>query len=41
VPDETAATQAHERLRALLTAHTTSDGVLFDSSAWIVTARAP
>lgn len=28
-----------QRLRALLEAHLTNDGVLFDSRAWIVTAR--
>ena len=27
------------RLRELLTAHETRDGVLFDSRAWLVTAR--
>ena len=30
---------AHQRLRAVLAAHQTDDGVLFDSRAWIVTAR--
>jgi SAM-dependent methyltransferase len=30
---------ARERLRALLAAHRTADGVSFDSRAWIVTAR--
>ena len=33
------ADEAHKRLRALLEAHATADGVLFDSRAWIVTAR--
>jgi SAM-dependent methyltransferase len=31
--------QAAERLHALVDAHMTADGVLFDSRAWIVTAR--
>jgi SAM-dependent methyltransferase len=31
--------KARERLRALVAAHLTADGVLFDSRAWIVTAR--
>ena len=31
--------EALKRLRALLEAHLTADGVLFDSRAWIVTAR--
>jgi SAM-dependent methyltransferase len=30
---------ARDRLRAMLRGHHTGDGVLFDSSAWIVTAR--
>jgi SAM-dependent methyltransferase len=30
---------ARQRLRAVLAAHQTDDGVLFDSRAWIVTAR--
>jgi SAM-dependent methyltransferase len=33
--------QARKRLRVLLAAHETGDGVLFDSRAWIVTARRP
>lgn len=33
------AERAEERLRALLTDHMTDEGVLFDSRAWIVTAR--
>ncbi|QNA87144.1 class I SAM-dependent methyltransferase [Sphingomonas sp. So64.6b] len=33
------ADKAHQRLRALLDVHATADGVLFDSRAWIVTAR--
>ncbi|MFC4942892.1 class I SAM-dependent methyltransferase [Pseudonocardia sp. GCM10023141] len=37
--DPAAAEQARTRLRATLDAHTTEDGVLFDSRAWIVTAR--
>jgi ubiquinone/menaquinone biosynthesis C-methylase UbiE len=32
--------QAQERLRALLQAHQTPDGVLFDSRAWIISAQA-
>ncbi|WP_274427349.1 hypothetical protein [Chelativorans sp. YIM 93263] len=31
--------EALRRLRAVLDAHLTADGVLFDSRAWIVTAR--
>jgi SAM-dependent methyltransferase len=31
--------EVHQRLRALLEAHLTADGVLFDSRAWIVTAH--
>jgi ubiquinone/menaquinone biosynthesis C-methylase UbiE len=34
-----AAAEALQRLRALLDAHLTADGVLFDSRAWIITAR--
>lgn len=37
--DTTAAEQARTRLRTTLDAHTTADGVHFDSRAWIVTAR--
>jgi SAM-dependent methyltransferase len=37
--DTPAAERALERLRATLAAHETSRGVLFDSRAWIVTAR--
>lgn len=37
---ETAATAA-ERLRAMLAAHHTNDGVVFDSRAWIITAHRP
>lgn len=37
--DAPAADQARTRLRATLDAHTTADGVHFDSRAWIVTAR--
>ncbi|UUP19696.1 class I SAM-dependent methyltransferase [Nitratireductor thuwali] len=32
---------ASRRLRALLASHLTSDGVLFDSRAWIITAHKP
>lgn len=39
--DQTAADQARERLYALLAAHTTPDGVFFDSRAWIITAQVP
>ena len=34
-----AADRALQRLRALLNAHLTADGVFFDSRAWIITAR--
>lgn len=37
--DAAAAARAVERLRATLTAHLSDEGVRFDSSAWIVTAR--
>ena len=37
--DSAAAQRAVARLRATLIAHQTSDGVLFDSRAWIITAR--
>ncbi len=37
--DVATAERALDRLRASLAAHHTSDGVLFDSRAWIVTAR--
>ncbi|MCW2876009.1 MAG: class SAM-dependent methyltransferase [Sphaerisporangium sp.] len=37
--DPAAATRAVERLREALAAHTSDDGVWFDSRAWIVTAR--
>ena len=40
-PGRPAAESAHRRLRATLDAHDTGDGVLFDSRAWIVTARYP
>ena len=33
--------KALQRLRDLLAAHTTTDGVLFDSRAWIITAHRP
>lgn len=36
-----AAEAARERLRALLDAHHSGDGVYFDSRAWLVTARRP
>jgi SAM-dependent methyltransferase len=39
--DTSAADQALRRLRTTLAAHETDDGVLFDSRAWIVTARRP
>jgi ubiquinone/menaquinone biosynthesis C-methylase UbiE len=35
----TAADEVLQRLRALINAHLTADGVLFDSRAWIVTAH--
>ncbi|WP_457309967.1 class I SAM-dependent methyltransferase [Sphingomonas sp. UYAg733] len=34
-----ASDEVHQRLRALLDAHATADGVLFESRAWIVTAH--
>ena len=37
--DAAAADKALQRLRALLDAHLTADGVLFDSRAWIITAH--
>jgi ubiquinone/menaquinone biosynthesis C-methylase UbiE len=37
--DPALAVQARQRLRATLAAHETDDGVLFDSRAWIITAR--
>jgi SAM-dependent methyltransferase len=39
--DAVSAGRALTRLSATLAAHETSDGVLFDSRAWIVTARRP
>ena len=30
--------RAHERLRKMLIAHETPEGVLFDSRSWIITA---
>ncbi|HZE49997.1 MAG TPA: methyltransferase domain-containing protein [Jatrophihabitantaceae bacterium] len=39
--DAATAERARTRLRATLAAHTTGDGVYFDSRAWIVTARRP
>ncbi|MGO1052911.1 class I SAM-dependent methyltransferase [Crossiella sp. CA198] len=39
--DATEAEQARVRLRATLDAHTTADGVHFDSRAWLVEARRP
>jgi SAM-dependent methyltransferase len=39
--DATAAERAHHRLRTTLDAHDTGSGVLFDSRAWIITARRP
>ena len=37
-PDAASAERAHERLRTMLDAHDTGDGVWFDSRAWLVTA---
>jgi ubiquinone/menaquinone biosynthesis C-methylase UbiE len=37
--NESARAQAQDRLRALLQTHQTPDGVLFDSRAWIISAR--
>ena len=39
--DAIATESARHRLRATLDAHDTSSGVLFDSRAWIITARRP
>jgi SAM-dependent methyltransferase len=39
--DASAADHALRRLRTTLEAHETTNGVLFDSRAWIVTARRP
>jgi hypothetical protein len=38
--DASTAEHALDRLRAMLAAHATGDGVNFDSRAWIVTAHA-
>jgi hypothetical protein len=37
--DERAAERARDQLRGMLAGHLTGDGVLFDSRAWIVSAR--
>ena len=37
--DPAAARRAVERLREMLAAHTSDEGIWFDSRAWIVTAR--
>jgi hypothetical protein len=39
--DARSAERALVRLREMLTAHETAEGVLFDSRAWLVTARRP
>jgi len=39
VDSDPAKIEARQRLHALVAAHLTADGVLFDSPAWIVTAR--
>jgi hypothetical protein len=39
--DEAAVARALEQLQAVLVAHDTGAGVLFDSSAWLITARRP
>ncbi|MCP2338983.1 class I SAM-dependent methyltransferase [Actinomadura rupiterrae] len=39
--DPEAADEARARLHATLAAHATDEGVLFDSRAWIITARRP
>ena len=39
--DEPTAARALEALRATLAAHETREGVLFDSRAWLITARRP
>jgi hypothetical protein len=33
--------QARDQLRALLAAHETESGILFDARTWIITARRP
>lgn len=33
--------EALERLRAVIAAHSSAEGILFDSSAWLITARTP
>jgi hypothetical protein len=38
---EPAPAEVLQRLHALLAAHLTPDGVLFDSHAWIITATLP
>jgi hypothetical protein len=38
-PDTAAATSIVERLRQMLDAHMSDDGVWFDSSAWVITAH--
>jgi hypothetical protein len=37
--DAAQAQRASTRLRAMLAAHETGDGVLFDARAWIISAR--
>jgi SAM-dependent methyltransferase len=37
--DDAAARRARDRLRALLAAHRTAEGVLFDARTWLVTAQ--
>jgi len=39
--DPTAAAHALDRLRAALATHTTTNGICFNSRAWIVTANRP
>jgi hypothetical protein len=37
--DDTTRAEALAKLRATIDAHATPDGVLFDSAAWLITAR--
>jgi SAM-dependent methyltransferase len=38
-PDQAAAARAADRLREVLAAHTSDEGVWFDARSWIITAR--
>ena len=39
--DDAARAQAHDNVRAMIEAHLTTDGVVFASAAWVMTARKP